>query len=92
MPGVLHGFILAVIYLALVFMILKGILGINITPFLATSAILTAVLGLALQGVLGNIRRVWSTSRKHLTSSRRVGGFIHALKYLCPFHYKETKP
>ncbi len=54
-PGVLHGFILAVIYLALVFMILKGILDINITPFLATSAILTAVLGLALQGVLSNI-------------------------------------
>jgi small-conductance mechanosensitive channel/CRP-like cAMP-binding protein len=54
-PGVLHGFILAVIYLALVFMILQGILSINITPFLATSAILTAVIGLALQGVLGNI-------------------------------------
>jgi len=54
-PRVLHGFILAVIYLVLVFMILKGVLGINVTTILAGSAILTAVLGLALQGVLGNI-------------------------------------
>jgi CRP-like cAMP-binding protein len=34
---------------------LNGILGINITPFLATSAILTMILGLAFQGVLSNI-------------------------------------
>jgi len=54
-PRVLHGFILAVVYLVLVFMILKGVLGINVTAILAGSAILTAVLGLALQGVLGNI-------------------------------------
>jgi len=54
-PKVLHGFILFVLYMTILFVVLKGILGINITPFLATSAILTMVLGLALQGVLNNI-------------------------------------
>jgi CRP-like cAMP-binding protein len=37
------------------FAILRGSLGVNITPFLATSAIFTAILGLAFQGVLGNL-------------------------------------
>lgn len=73
MPGVLHGFILGVLYLALVFTILKGILGINITPFLATSAILTAVLGLALQGVLGNILAGLSL---HFTRSFSRGDWV----------------
>jgi small-conductance mechanosensitive channel/CRP-like cAMP-binding protein len=72
-PGVLHGFILAVLYLALVFMILKGILGINITPFLATSAILTAVIGLALQGVLSNILAGLSL---HFTRSFSRGDWV----------------
>ena len=55
LPKVLHGFILAVLYLAILFAVLRQVLGINITPFLATSAILTMILGLALQGVLSNI-------------------------------------
>ncbi len=54
-PGVLRGFCLAVIYIAVLFLVLNGVLGINITPFLATSAIFTAIIGLALQGVLGNV-------------------------------------
>ena len=54
-PGVLRGFFLAVIYVAVFFIVLKGVLDINITPFLATSAIFTAIIGLALQGVLGNV-------------------------------------
>ncbi len=54
-PGVLRGFFLVVIYLVVLFIVLKGVLGINITPFLATSAIFTAIIGLALQGVLGNV-------------------------------------
>jgi len=73
LPGVLHGFILAVIYLVLIFMILKGLLGINITPFLATSAILTAVLGLALQGVLSNILAGLSL---HFTRSFSRGDWV----------------
>jgi small-conductance mechanosensitive channel/CRP-like cAMP-binding protein len=55
LPRVLHGLILAVLYLTILFIILKGLVGINITPFLATSAILTMILGLAFQGVLSNI-------------------------------------
>jgi len=55
LPKVLHGMILAVFYLSILFLVLNGILGINITPFLATSAILTMILGLAFQGVLSNI-------------------------------------
>ena len=55
LPKVLHSLILAVFYLGILFLILNGILGINITPFLATSAILTMILGLAFQGVLSNI-------------------------------------
>jgi small-conductance mechanosensitive channel/CRP-like cAMP-binding protein len=72
-PSVLHGFVLAVIYLAIIFTVLKGLLGINITPFLATSAILTAVLGLALQGVLGNILAGLSL---HFTRSFSRGDWV----------------
>jgi len=55
LPGVLHGFILIVLYLIVLFAVFKEALGFNITPFLATSAIFTAILGLALQGVLSNV-------------------------------------
>jgi len=55
LPGVLHGFILIVLYLVVLFAVVRGALGINITPFLATSAIFTAILGLAFQGVLSNV-------------------------------------
>ena len=55
LPGVLHGFILFVVYLIVLFLVLKGILGLNITPLLATSAIFTAIIGLAFQGVLSNL-------------------------------------
>ncbi len=55
LPKVLHSLTLAVFYLSILFLILRGTLGINITPFLATSAILTMILGLAFQGVLSNI-------------------------------------
>lgn len=55
LPGVLHGFILIIVYLIVLFAVLRGSLGVNITPFLATSAIFTAILGLAFQGVLSNL-------------------------------------
>lgn len=72
-PGVLHGFILGVIYLAILFAVLKQVLGINITPFLATSAILTMILGLALQGILSNILSGMSL---HFTKSFCRGEWI----------------
>jgi len=55
LPKVLHSLILAVFYLSILFLVLNGILRIDITPFLATSAILTMILGLAFQGVLSNV-------------------------------------
>lgn len=55
LPKVLRGFILGILYLVVLFIVLKEIMKFNITPFLATSAILTMILGLAFQGVLSNI-------------------------------------
>jgi small-conductance mechanosensitive channel/CRP-like cAMP-binding protein len=55
LPNVLRGLIVAVVYLSLLFAILKNVLHVNIGTFLTGSAILTAVIGLALQGVLSNI-------------------------------------
>ena len=54
LPRVLHGFVLVLIYIVVVLAVLRVYLGFNIGPLLAGSAILTAVIGLALQGVLGN--------------------------------------
>lgn len=73
LPKVLHNFILLVLYLAVLFAVLRGILSINITPFLATSALLTAILGLAFQGVLSNILSGMSL---HLTRSFSKGDWI----------------
>jgi CRP-like cAMP-binding protein len=61
------------LYLAVLFAVLKGVLGINITPFLATSALLTMILGLAFQGVLSN---VLSGMSLHLTRSFSKGDWI----------------
>lgn len=73
LPKVLHGLILAVLYLTVLFIVLRGLLGINITPFLATSAILTMILGLAFQGVLSNILAGMSL---HLIKSFRKSDWI----------------
>ena len=73
LPRILHGLILGVIYLLILFAILKDILRLNITPFLATSAILTMILGLAFQGVLSN---VLSGMSLHFTKSFRRGDWI----------------
>jgi len=72
-PRVLHGFTLIVLYLAALFTILRGFLNIDITPFLATSALLTAIIGLALQGVLGNILAGLSL---HMTRSFDRGDWV----------------
>ncbi len=73
LPRVLHGFFLIVVYIAAALAILREFLGFNITPLLAGSAILTAVLGLALQGVLGN---VFSGMSLHYTRSFSRGDWI----------------
>jgi small-conductance mechanosensitive channel/CRP-like cAMP-binding protein len=54
-PGVLRGFLLGIIYLGLVFAILKNMFQVNISTYLGASAIVTMILGLALQPVLSNV-------------------------------------
>jgi small-conductance mechanosensitive channel/CRP-like cAMP-binding protein len=73
LPKVLHGFILVVFYVAIALALLREFLGFNIGPLLAGSAILTAVLGLALQGVLGNI---FSGMSLHYTRSFSRGDWV----------------
>jgi len=73
LPRVLHGSILGVMYAVVLLIVLKEILQINITPFLATSAILTMILGLAFQDVLSNIL---SGVSLHLTKSFGKGDWI----------------
>jgi len=55
LPRVLHSFLLFVIYFTVLMVVLKSRLGINISVLLTTSAIFTAIIGLAFQGVLGNL-------------------------------------
>jgi len=73
LPKVLHGFILVVVYIVIGLALLREFLGFNIGPLLAGSAILTAVLGLALQGVLGNI---FSGMSLHYTRSFSRGDWV----------------
>jgi len=54
-PPVFHFLVLAGIYVAALLVLLDSVLGINIVPFLATSTVITAVLGLALQDTLRNL-------------------------------------
>ena len=72
-PRVLRGFILGIIYIAVLFAVLKRGLGVDISPFLTTSAIFTMILGLALQGVLANVLAGMSL---HLTKSFSRGEWI----------------
>jgi small-conductance mechanosensitive channel/CRP-like cAMP-binding protein len=54
-PDLLLGIIRALLVLSILFAVLRGLLGISIAPLLASTALLTAVVGFALQGVLGNL-------------------------------------
>lgn len=72
-PKVLHTILLVVLYLTAFFIVIKGVLGINITAFLATSALLTAILGLAFQGVLSNLLSGLSL---HFTKSFAKGDWL----------------
>lgn len=73
LPRVLHGFLLVIAYVAVALAVLRAFLGFNIGPLLAGSAILTAVLGLALQGVLGN---VFAGMSLHYTRSFGRGDWV----------------
>jgi small-conductance mechanosensitive channel len=54
-PRLIRNILNTVLVVAAAFGVLKGVLGIDISPLLASTALLTAVVGFALQGVLGNL-------------------------------------
>jgi hypothetical protein len=54
-PAVVRHLLLVVIYTVVVLSIVGSVTGINVVPVLATSTVVTVVLGLALQDTLGNL-------------------------------------
>jgi len=72
-PDLLLDIIRAVLVLAVGFMVLRMELGIDIGPLLASTALLTAVVGFALQGVLGNLLAGMSL---HLVRTLRPGIWV----------------
>ncbi|MCK6572602.1 mechanosensitive ion channel family protein [Myxococcota bacterium] len=54
-PAVIRHLLLTLLYSVAVLFILGNVAGINVMPLLATSTVLTVVLGLALQDTLGNL-------------------------------------
>lgn len=65
-PDLLMNIARAALVLLAAFLVLKFQLGVNIAPLLASTALVTAVIGFALQGVLGNLLSGLSL---HLTRS-----------------------
>lgn len=72
-PDLLEGIVRALLRLLLAFLVLKLELGWDIGPLLASTALITAVLGFALQGVLGNLLAGMSL---HLTRTVKQGDWI----------------
>jgi small-conductance mechanosensitive channel len=54
-PNVVRHLLLVVVYAIAVMSIIGGVTGVNVVPLLATSTVITVVLGLALQDTLGNL-------------------------------------
>ena len=72
-PGLLLGIARGLAVLGLAFAVLRFELGIDIAPLLASTALITAVIGFALQGVLGNLLAGMSL---HITRSVMPGDWI----------------
>ncbi|MDP2913900.1 MAG: mechanosensitive ion channel family protein [Candidatus Aminicenantes bacterium] len=90
LPDVLRGMILAALYLVLFFVVLDK-LRVDIKPLLTGSAILTAVLGLAFQGVLSNILSGMSL---HFTHSFSRGDWVGIGKHegvVVDTNWRETR-
>jgi len=54
-PAVIRHLVLVVVYTAVVLSVLGTVTGLNLVPVLATSTVVTVVVGLALQDTLGNL-------------------------------------
>ncbi|MGA2586032.1 MAG: mechanosensitive ion channel family protein [Candidatus Aminicenantales bacterium] len=90
LPDVLRGLILAVLYVILVLIILHK-LQVDIKPYLTGSAILTAVIGLAFQGVLSN---VFSGISLHFTKAFSRGDWVEIGPYegiVMDTNWRETR-
>ena len=72
-PSLLRNILRFVFLLIVVFVILRFALKVDISPLLASTALLTAVIGFALQGVLGNLLSGMSL---HLTRSIMPGDWV----------------
>jgi len=91
LPNVLRGLIIGIALLLAMFAIMKNILLMDISNLLAGSAILTAVIGLALQGVLGNILAGMSL---HFTHAFKQGDWISLGSYegvVMDTNWRETR-
>jgi small-conductance mechanosensitive channel/CRP-like cAMP-binding protein len=74
-PALLRQLIGLAVFLIGVSLVFKTILAVSLTALLATSAIITAVIGLALQDTLGNL---FAGLALHLEKSLRVGDMLRA--------------
>ncbi len=72
-PDLLEDILRALVTLLVAFGVLRLVLGWNIGPLLASTALVTAVMGFALQGVLGNLLAGMSL---HLTRSVMQGDWV----------------
>jgi len=72
-PDLLEDILRSLVIVALAFTVLRGVLGWDIGPLLASTALLTMVLGFALQGVLGNLLAGMSL---HLTRTVMQGDWV----------------
>ncbi len=73
LPDLLGDILRGIALLLLAFFVLKGELGWDIGPLLASTALVTAVIGFALQGVLGNLLAGMSL---HITRTVSAGDWI----------------
>lgn len=90
-PTLLRNIIRFVYLLLAVFAILRFGLKVDISPLLASTALLTAVIGFALQGVLGNLLGGMSL---HLTRSMVPGDWIRVGEYegrVVETNWRETR-
>ena len=55
LPAVFRVIVLSIIYIVVILVLLQHVYGINILPVIATSTVMTAVLGLAMQDTLKNL-------------------------------------
>ena len=74
-PQIISNLIRAIYFIAIVLTILAFIFKINIKPFLTGSAILTAIIGLAMQDTLGNL---FSGLALHMSRPFDIGHWIKA--------------